>query len=369
MKKRKPTFFNKIYLFTGIGLVFCLIMGILAGKVDPRSFWPIAFFGLAYPFFLLLNFLLVILLFARKKWFFALLVLAIIFTGWHSLIATVSLTGDSGEGPKKDPALVRMMTYNVHAFKPYGETSNEAVKSQILEVIRKENPDIICFQEYYSRRKGTYDITDSLQRMLKTRDFYFYPSDENAYEAYGLAIFSRYPIVNKGSILFGKHRTGNESLYVDVLIHKKTVRIYNVHLQSISFDQQDYNYLDKVKYKMDAEVESTKRILRMLRYAFLKRAKQVDIMKAHMQTCEIPFLVAGDFNDTPASYAVTQMTKSLDNTFIEKGTGLGQTYNGKFPNFQIDYISATKGITVINHRIIQAKLSDHFPVRSDLRID
>jgi endonuclease/exonuclease/phosphatase family metal-dependent hydrolase len=95
----------------------------------------------------------------------------------------------------------------------------------------------------------------------------------------------------------------------------------------------------------------------------------VDIMKAHMKTCQTPFLIAGDFNDTPASYAVTQLTKSLNNSFVEEGTGLGRTYNGKFPNFQIDYISATKPIKIINHRIIQARLSDHFPVRSDIRIN
>ncbi|MGY0040117.1 hypothetical protein [Pedobacter sp. NJ-S-72] len=59
----------------------------------------------------------------------------------------------------------------------------------------------------------------------------------------------------------------------------------------------------------------------------------------------------------------------MHNTFVEQGTGLGRTYNGKFPNFQIDYISATKKFKVINHRIIQSRLSDHFPVRSDLRIN
>ena len=107
----------------------------------------------------------------------------------------------------------------------------------------------------------------------------------------------------------------------------------------------------------------------MLRNAFLKRSNQVDLMKAHMKTCKIPFIVAGDFNDTPASYAVTQMTDSLKNTFKEQGTGFGKTYNGKFPNFQIDYIATTQTIDVVNYRIIEAKLSDHFPVRSDLRLN
>ena len=87
-----------------------------------------------------------------------------------------------------------------------------------------------------------------------------------------------------------------------------------------------------------------------------------------MNNCDIPFVIAGDFNDTPASYAVTKITDSLNNAFIQKGQGLGRTYNGKFPNFQIDYIATSKDFEVENYHIIKAKLSDHFPVRSDLSL-
>ena len=368
-QKRKLTFLGKITLLVGIVAAFALLLGILAGNLDPREHELIAFFGLAYPFVLLINIIIIGFWILRGRIVFALGTIAIILIGWHPLIATVGFIGESGEGPKSAPELVRMMTYNVHSFKPYGEASNESVKQQMLEVVKNENPDIICFQEYYTRRKGTFAITDSLKRILKTSNYYFIPSSENDYESTGLAIFSRYPIVNKGSILFSTNHGGNASIYIDIMVNKERVRVYNVHLQSISFDKQDYNYLDKVTKKMDTEILPAKRIVSMLKTAFLKRSGQVDMMKDHMKTCKTPFLIAGDFNDTPASYAVTQLTKSLHNTFVEQGTGLGRTYNGKFPNFQIDYISATKTFKVINHRIIQSRLSDHFPVRSDLRIN
>jgi len=369
MEKRKTTFFGKVLLLIAAVLAFTLILGILAGKTDPRSFILLAFFGLAYPFLLLLNVIMVVIWLLRNKLIYALATVAIILLGWHALIATVGFIGEAGEGPKPASDLVRMMTYNVHSFKPYGEDSNEAVKQQMLAVVRKEDPDVVCFQEYYSRRKGSFNINDSLKRMLKTSNNFFVPTSENNYEAMGQAIFTRYPIVAKGTIAFGDATAGNSAIWIDIKVKGKQVRVYNVHLQSISFDKQDYNYLDKVTKKMDAELTPSKRILGMLKRAFIKRSAQVDIMKAHMATCKTPFLIAGDFNDTPASYAVTQLTKSLNNTFVAEGTGLGRTYNGKFPNFQIDYISVTKTIKVINHRIIEAKLSDHFPVRSDLRIN
>ena len=86
-----------------------------------------------------------------------------------------------------------------------------------------------------------------------------------------------------------------------------------------------------------------------------------------MATCKTPYLIAGDFNDTPASYVVTQITTDLNNAFIKKGKGFGKTYNGKFPNFQIDYIATIKRFRGAQLQITKAKLSDHFPVRSDLR--
>jgi endonuclease/exonuclease/phosphatase family metal-dependent hydrolase len=368
-KKAKPTFLDKLVRFAALILAVTLVFGILAGRIDPRDWKYIPFFGLAYPFILLLNILMILWWLFRKRWVFAAGTLILILTGWATLHATFGLTGEAGAGTKVNPESIRLMTYNVHNFRPYGPGNEDSVRRQMLLLIEKEQPDIICFQEYFTRKKGPYDMNDSLKRVLKTPYFYVKPTAKNDYESYGLAIFSRYPIKDKGHIIFDQDIHGNTSIYVDVQIRNKKVRIYNVHLQSISFQKQDYNYIDKVAQKMDADIVPSKRIVSMLRSAFLKRSGQVDVMKKHMVTCRTPFVVAGDFNDTPASYAVTQMTRSLNNAFVEQGTGMSRTYNGKFPNFQIDYITTTKDFKVLNYRVIEAKLSDHFPVRSDLKLN
>ena len=365
-KKSKPTFLDQLVRLIAIVLVIALVLGFLAGKFDPREHKYIPYFGLAYPFVLCLNVMMIAWWCIRKRWNFAAVTAILILIGWQAFNASFGFVGEKGEGPKTNETSIRMMTYNVHNFKPYGEEIIETVKEQMLDLIQDENPDIICFQEYFTRHKGPYDITDSLKRILKTPYFYFVPISENDYEAHGLAIFTKYPIKNKGKINFLDNYNGNSSIWVDLQVQNKVVRVYNVHLQSIAFEKEDYNYLDKVKTEMDAELMPAIRILRMLKTAFRKRSDQVDIMKAHMKDCSIPFIIAGDFNDTPASYAVTQLTSSLNNTFIKQGTGFGRTYNGKFPNFQIDYISTTKQFEVLNYHITEAKLSDHFPVRSDL---
>lgn len=369
VKRSKATFFDKLIRLIAIVLAIALVFGFMAGNFDPREYKYLPFFGLAYPYLLLFNVLFILWWCLRKRWAFAAGTLALILMGWTSLNATFGVFGNKGKGDKVNPSDLRMMTYNVHSFMPYGEKNIEPVKQQMLDLIKTESPDVICFQEYFTRRKGSFDITDSLKQILKTADYYFVPFSGNDYEATGLAIFSRYPISNRGTIKFGKNLGGNASIFIDIEVNKKKVRIYNVHLQSISFEKQDYNYIDKVTHKMDPDIVPSKRIAGMLRAAFLKRSEQVDVMKSHMETCTTSFLIAGDFNDTPASYAVTQLTKSLNNTFREQGTGLGRTYNGKFPNFQIDYIATTKDIQVLNYQVIPARLSDHFPVRSDLRLN
>lgn len=368
-KKSKPTFLDKLVRFVALALALTLVLGFLAGRFDPRAYKIIPFFGLAYPFILFFNILMIGWWCIRKRWVFAVSTFVLILLGWGALNATFGVIGESGEGPKAKPDHIRMMTYNVHSFKPYGMDNIESVKQQMLDLIRTENPDIICFQEYFTRKKGPFDITDSLKRILKRPYYYFEPTNKNDYEAYGLAIFSRYPIQDKGYIKFNNDIGGNASIYADVTIRNQTVRVYNVHLQSISFREEDYNYIDKVAHEMDADIVPSKRILSLLKNAFIKRSNQVDIMKNHIKTCKTPFLIAGDFNDTPASYAVTQLTESLNNAFTEQGTGFGRTYNGKFPNFQIDYIAATKDFKILNYHIIEAKLSDHFPVRTDLKLN
>jgi endonuclease/exonuclease/phosphatase family metal-dependent hydrolase len=369
MKRKRLGFFDILVTMLALVLLLALVLGGLAGFVDPRNSKYIPFFGLAYPYILLLNVFVASWWIIRKRWVMLFITMLIIGLGWNALTATFRFTGDAGKGPKADSSYIRMMTYNVHGFRPFDEGNTDSVKSQMLHLIEGENPDIITMQEYYSRRKGSYDLTDSLKGILKTPYFYFYPSSENEYEATGLAIFSKFPIKNKGTIEFDGNKSGNASIYVDVLVQNSLLRIYNVHLQSIAFGPEDYQYINKVKKDMDPELRPSKRILSMLKMAFVKRSQQVDIMKAHMETCKTAYLIAGDFNDTPASYAVTQLTDNMNKSFNEQGKGLGRTYNGKFPNFQIDYIATTKNIQIINHLVTNARLSDHFPVRADLKIN
>jgi endonuclease/exonuclease/phosphatase family metal-dependent hydrolase len=219
-----------------------------------------------------------------------------------------------------------------------------------------------------THNNGDINTEKTMKELMSSMHFYFNPvNGSDAYERIGLAIYSKYPIKKKGSILFPGTERGNEAIYTDLEINKKIVRLYNVHFQSIAFQPDDYKAIEDVK-DISPDVESSRRIGSRLKQAFIKRADQVTFLKQETEQCETPFIVAGDFNDTPISYAVNTMSKGLKNAFREKGSGFGNTYNGDFPNFQIDYILTSLDFDIKNYLIINKKLSDHFAVRSDVEL-
>jgi len=362
--KKKLPLFDKLLLWVNYAFCLALLLSYLAPITDPRKYWIIAFFGLAYPPVLLGNALFIIYWSFRQKWFLLLSAICILCgigllnnnIGFH--YNQVALVNNKN--------CVRMMTYNVHNFKKFGAKKDISTKREILAVIAQQAPDVIGFQEYYTRKKGQYEMTDSIKRIMQSASYYMESFQGNADEVIGMAVFSKFPILNKGLLkLSDEPGSENQCLFVDLKMTDRTFRVYSIHLQSIKFDPKDYKYLDTIS-RGDPDIHSTVRLGGKLKRAFIKRADQVFKIKAHAAQCPYPYIIAGDFNDTPTSYAVNQMANGLKNTFAEKGFGLGRTYNGDFPNYQIDYIMASPQFNVNTYHIIEKKLSDHYPVVSDL---
>lgn len=362
--KKKLNFIDRLFLWINFFLCAALLISYLAPVINPENFWVIAFFGLAYPFLLLCNLVIILYWLLRKsRWVW--LSVVVIAIGWNILNKNIGLRFPSS-ADHRESSTMRLMTYNVHNFKRYGAKNDISTKHEILEIIAKVQPDVIGLQEFYTRKRGQYDMLDSIQKILRCKNYYFESVRANNDEAIGIALFSKFPIVDHGFIQLADRTSENQCLYIDVKRGEKIIRVYSVHLQSIRFDPDDYRYLNSVSQQGKPDVGSTKRLGSKLKTAFIKRSEQVFKVKDHANACPYPYIISGDFNDTPTSYAVNQMCKGLKNAFREKGSGLGRTYNGSFPNYQIDYIMASQQFDVAGYNIIEKKLSDHYPVRSDL---
>lgn len=371
-KKKKTGSFT--FLILGLNLIslVALLFSYLAPYINPNSFWPIAFFGIAYPFLLLMNILFVIFWSIKRSRYVALSLFSI-------TVGYIPLTKHFGFHAKpeekiiksRDTTSIRILTYNVHLFRLEDSDIQPKTKEEITTLIKSVSPDIVCLQEFYTRKKGKHNTKRQMSLSLGLPYSYFHPVIENEYEAYGLIILSRYPIKAAGSIpAYKGKRTLNKAIYTDIVKDGRSFRVYNVHLQSIGFQPQDYAFVKDVQKRAfeSDNVASTKRIGGRLKKAFLERSIQAKHVKEDIDRCRKPVIITGDFNDTPLSYAVNTIAENLNNSFIKKGSGWGITYNGDFPNFQIDYILSSKNFEVKYYQILKKKLSDHYAVWSDLTL-
>lgn len=361
---KKKSIFSWFMLIINVIAIAALFAGYLAAWIKPTFFWPIAFFGLAYPFTVVVNLLFIIYWIINKRWFAIFPILAIAI-GYNSMLNYIQFNNKASVNLENS---FSVLSYNAHLFKPIKTNKyDKKSKHEMLEMVIKEKADFICFQEFYYRKKGVYAIKDSI---LERGDYENYKEvifDSNENEFMTMSFFSKHKILNFEVVRFYERRHANVCSFADVIIGDDTVRIINIHLQSISFQPEDYQYLDQVK-NVETDLQSSKRIGVRLKNAFIHRGDQAEIVRDIIDESPYPVVVAGDFNDTPASYAYHVVSNGLKNAFREKGRGLGVTYNGAFPNFQIDYLLCSKDVEVCDYKIIKKKYSDHYPIKAVFRI-
>jgi endonuclease/exonuclease/phosphatase family metal-dependent hydrolase len=195
---------------------------------------------------------------------------------------------------------------------------------------------------------------------MKFRDYHERSAHKNySRQNFGIYLFSKYPIIAKGDVIFDtqSEKDFNYCIYVDIIKDKDTFRIYNAHLQSIKL-QGDY-YSKKDPLDNMASKSTIRLIVEKLRLAYPKRAEQAKIVLKHIENSPYPTIVCGDFNDTPMSYTYQQFNAGLTDAFRNCGSGIGSTYVGRIPAGRIDYIFHTDDLNSSQFRIQEKALSDH----------
>ncbi|MBI2258280.1 MAG: endonuclease/exonuclease/phosphatase family protein [Flavobacteriia bacterium] len=348
-------------VFFLIGLV-SLLISYLAPFIHPGTIKIVPLFGLAYPIILISNLvLLVCLFFFFKKGFYILLITLLL--GFNFYKKFYSFKSEKNVQIENS---FKLLSYNVRLFDVYkvGFFKDFRNRDSIFSYLKSESADVICFQEFYIQDKKSkikFPTKDTLQLLLNTPYFHSRMSFNKYFKNYfGIAMFSKYPMLTKGHVDFDDTlgNTNNYCIFSDLLYKNDTIRVYNVHFESIRFQKDDYALFNDHEITGKSKSDALN-LVQKLQKSFLKRANQVKKVINHCKQSPYPVVICGDFNESPMSYNYNQFYSNYIDAFLNSGSGFGITYTGKVPAGRIDYIFHSKDLESSNFLVQKQIFSDH----------
>jgi len=357
--------------------VMALLFAYAASYISPARYWFFAFFGLAYPYLLLLNLFFVLVWFLFWKRFIWISIIVILM-GFNHILSIIQFRKPSSQNVPAGS--IKIMSYNVHSLYEIPKSNEkgkakERMLSKVTDFLVQQNPDILCIQEFFLRSEDSLKVLQKFTGRIHTHYYSIknYMEMKDKRKIFAIATFSRYPITGMGHLQTNDHKIF--AIYTDLVMGKDTIRVYNIHLKSIRFGKDDYSFYaqltDQIKdpYENIDLSQGVFMIVSKLKKAFVIRANQVDVLKKNIIHSPYPVIICGDFNDTPASYTYHEMTSGFHDSFRKAGTGfLNSTYAGNFPSFRIDYILYDDAFTASNYSKNSINLSDHYPIQVFLKI-
>jgi endonuclease/exonuclease/phosphatase family metal-dependent hydrolase len=365
----KKVFFN-ICVVLQVLLFFVLVFTRFIPIISPYEYSIMGVLGLFTPVLTIINILfLMAWLLVRKYWLAGISLLGIILS-WNVLSVCFAFNILDKNSFPQTADDVTVMSYNVRLLDLYDWTGKKGTRKKLIELIKKQNADILCLQEFYSKDNSGLDNIKAIKEMGQ----YPYHAEcnlkEQANRKWGSVVFSKYPITNKGNIIINEQKK-NMIQECELLINKKKIRLFNIHLHSNKLSAKDVVLEKEGKIAQIAErtIKKSKSIFDKLTLAYSHRGSEVDLSSYLIQEeTKYPTIVCGDLNDLPSSYSYFNIRSELKDAFLEKGMGIGATYNGNISFLRIDYIFYQEKLLLNGFKKIKVDYSDHYPLIANFTI-
>ena len=198
---KKLSFSDKFLVFINSLFAALLLVSYLGYYVSPESIAFFSFISLSVPFLIISNILFGIfwLLQFKRPFLISAIVLLIGFnfiSRFYSFSEKKVLLSDD----------IKIMSYNVRMFNLYNWIDNAHTDSDIYKFINDRSPDILCIQEFHPSKEIGFKYP------------YEYIKIESNHNNFGHAIFSKFKIINSGSLNFSE--SGNNAIFADFNISK-----------------------------------------------------------------------------------------------------------------------------------------------------
>lgn len=353
MKKKKNVFHLSAIVLTVL-LAIITISAAFSTKVSPvnSSYFPSV--GLILPGLLIANFI-ILLFWGIKLRYWALLPLIAILGNWNYIGSMYQLPFKSKQ--TGNHSSVKIATFNVGGF---GKDNSGYAQRRVAIFMAQENVDIICMQEF--SEIGSY-TADSLLTLYSSWPYVIIPEPEENNPILPMAVYSRYPVLDYQLITY--EGTPNCSMWLDIAIKGRTIRVFTNHLQTTNINQslRQYEKYYKNTNSINADMQFVSGAKDLYHSNEIRRSIQAEKINRMVKESPYPVIVCGDFNSTPASYVYETMKGNLKDGFRTAGHGYASTFRYFKGLLRVDYIFHSPSIQVIDYYSSKIDLgSDHNPV-------
>jgi endonuclease/exonuclease/phosphatase family metal-dependent hydrolase len=362
-------FFRLLFISLNVITAILFLLAAFSKHFNPESWWVVGLFALGMPYLLLILIGFIFFWLFARPWLMliSVITIGIAIKQVENIIPFHLTTSFPAQKPE---GTIRVMSWNVEHFDILEHKTRPGVKQQMLELINQYQPDIACFQEMVAGEDDhainyVYDFLNDLQ-FAAFNYSYNVKLDFDKRHHFGIITFSKFPMINKKTVMSEPYTYNNIFQYSDVVINNDTVRIFNIHLQSLRFSADNLQYLDHPVLSSDSSLHESKSVLGKIRLGLKDRGIQAQRVRTEMDKSPYPIILCGDFNDVPNSFAYQTIGDSLDNAFVKKGRGIGKTFYSIAPTLRIDNIFVDRRFSVDAFLRINKKMSDHYPILTDI---
>ena len=146
--------------------------------------------------------------------------------------------------------------------------------------------------------------------------------------------------------------SNNSAIYADLYYKKDTIRIYNVHLESLRINLKDTLFTQQHSQKFIDRIQTVVQ----------KQELQIDRFEEVDKRNDHPTIICTDLNNNAFSRVYDRLKNDRFDAFVLSGDGLGATYKLAYFPFRIDFIFTDQKFKVLNFNTYDLKLSDHKPI-------
>ena len=370
---------KKFFITSNLVIATLFLIGCYNEYFFTAAWWPVGFLTISLFYLLLVLFIFFLFwLFSKPIWTLIFIVTAALSFGHIQNIIPFRLS--SLFIIEKRLNDLRIMSWNVAQFDVLNHAENPETYNEMIGLVNQFKPDIACFQEMvcgdtladlntsYYKKYSFYTLFDFVHKLNMPNHFYSYDYKNNfmSQQHFGLIIFSKYPIINRQTIRGYPYDYNSNFQYADIVKGPDTIRVFNCHLQSLKFNTTNLQYIQNPSIKTETDIENSKSVIAKFKNTFLRQEAQADRIRDEIDKSPYPVIVCGDFNNVPNSYPYETVGKGLQDAFVIKGAGIGRTFTGISPTLRIDNIFVDKKFSINQFTRITKKLSDHFPIITDI---